>query len=194
MRAEGFLWSVVTISHRSIGMLSHSVRAVGQERWPAAHAITTQSWPFLITSQRHRQTVWQRVFSFFSKLRNKSVAEPRLPGWIKTWPVMLKINRKQFFSISKKKFKNKKHALEATGHQQKSKTNWEPAWAEPRRRNTGASLLLYTAASKEGEKHSYYTPRCKRLFSKKTSRNRHQRKCFAFPFNKDDRMTHWKRG
>lgn len=185
---------MVMVSHRSIGMLSQSAHAVGQNRWPGAHAITTQSWPFLITSKRHHQTVWQRICSFFSKLRNKSVEKPRLPGWIKTWPVMLKINTKQFFSISEKTFKNEKHALEVTRQKQKSKTNWEPAWAEPCRRNTGASLLLHTAASKKGEKHSYYTKNLKRLFRKKTSRNRHQRKCFAFCFNKDDKMTHWKGG
>lgn len=186
IRAEGFLWSVVTISHRSIGMLSQSV--VLLDRRDDQQLMQSQPNP------DHSWSLPRDRDSFFSKLRNKSVEEPRLPGWIKTWPVMLKINRKQFFSISEKKFKNEKHALEATGHQQKSKTNWKPAWAEPRRRNTGALLLLYTAASKEGEKHSYYTPRCKRLFSRKTSRNRHQRKRFAFRFNKDDRMTHWKWG
>lgn len=153
IRAEGFLGSVVTISHRSAGMLSQLVHVVGQERWPAAQAITTQSWPFLTTSQS--QTVWQSVFSRFSKLRNKFVEEFRLPGSIKTWPMMLKISRKPFFFHKwKKKLKKEKRVLEVTGHQQKSKTNWEPAWAELCRRNPGAWLLLCTAASKEGEKDS----------------------------------------
>lgn len=52
------------------------------------------------------------------------------------------------FFISEKKLKKEKRVLEVTGHQQKSKTNWEPAWAKPCRRNPGASLLLGTAASK----------------------------------------------
>lgn len=62
IRAEGFLGSVVMISHRSAGMLSQSGYAVGKERPPA---ITTQSLPFLTTSQSQSNSLAEGIQLLF---------------------------------------------------------------------------------------------------------------------------------
>lgn len=61
-----------------------------------------------------------------------------------------KNKQETFLPHSGKKLKKEKHVSEATGYKQKSKTNWELAWAEPCKGNSGGITVTMHRSSKRG--------------------------------------------
>lgn len=193
--AEGLLWSTVIVSHRSIGMLSHSQFMLGQERWPVAQAITSQSWPLPITSQGHvkqpgiwegqsSQNDWNLLMGQDSRgylhsnwnpfplrcvflVKEQNMVNSRLPGWIKTRPVMLKITRKLFFYKQKKSLRKKSMFQRLQGTNRRVKPARSLLELNHARKYWGHHFYCVLQLQKRERKAATYTLIFKRTFRKR---------------------------
>lgn len=68
-----------------------------------------------------------------------------------------KNKQETFFPQSRKKLKKEKHVSEATGYKQKSKTNREPAWAEPCKGSNGGITVTMHRSFRRGRERQLPT-------------------------------------